>query len=293
MGVRARWAVGLVLPAALLLGLAACSAPGEPAQDAPTAVVVGAADCLASQVLADLGLVAAGASGGTGTPHADAPEAGRVPDGFLPVSVVVCAAGRHPAGLVRDVGGADREPARGGPGPARRGAAPAVGTAWRDVQQRGGRGAVPLAGRRPRSGDPAGVADGPLRRPRSRRCRPRWTRSRRPTASSTRSGSWCPRSRRADGALSPRACAAGPAPPRGRCPWSARGWRGCGWAGCSAARLGWLIESQIRSARSTASSSVSAAYRWKYDSGRANAVCRSARNRSTYQRRTSLVRAST
>ncbi|KQS99560.1 hypothetical protein [Cellulomonas sp. Leaf395] len=101
MDARARWAVCLALPAALLLGLAACSAPGERAQDTPTAVVVGAADCLSSQVLADLGLVAAGAPSGAGSPHADAPEAGRVPDGFLPVSVVVCA----PGGTLQDSSG--------------------------------------------------------------------------------------------------------------------------------------------------------------------------------------------
>jgi hypothetical protein len=101
MDVRARWVAGLALPAALLLGLAACSAPAETAQDAPTAVVVGAADCLSSQVLADLGLVAAGTSGRTGTPHADAPEAGRVPDDFVPVSVVVCA----PGGTLQDSSG--------------------------------------------------------------------------------------------------------------------------------------------------------------------------------------------
>ena len=98
---RARWAVGLVLPAALLVGLTACSAPADPTQGAPTAVVVGAADCLSSQVLAALGLVAAGASGRTGTPHADAPEAGRVPDDFLPVSVVVC----EPGGTLQDSSG--------------------------------------------------------------------------------------------------------------------------------------------------------------------------------------------
>ncbi|KQR16941.1 hypothetical protein [Cellulomonas sp. Leaf334] len=102
MGVRARWAVGLALPAALLLGLGACSAPDEQAaREAPTAVVVGAADCLSSQVLSDLGLIAAGASGGAGTPHADAPEAGRVPDDFLPVSVVVCS----PGGTLQDSAG--------------------------------------------------------------------------------------------------------------------------------------------------------------------------------------------
>lgn len=102
MGARGRWAVGLALPAAFLLGLAACSAPDDQAaQETPTAVVVGAADCLSSQVLADLGLVAAGASDGTGTPRADAPEAGRVPDDFLPVSVVVCS----PGGTLQDSSG--------------------------------------------------------------------------------------------------------------------------------------------------------------------------------------------
>ena len=101
MGVRARWAVVLTLPVALLLGVTACSGTGEPAAGAPTAVVVGSADCLSSQVLADLGLVAAGESGGSGTPHADAPEAGRVPDGFMPASVVVCT----PGGTLQDSSG--------------------------------------------------------------------------------------------------------------------------------------------------------------------------------------------
>ncbi|GEK22180.1 hypothetical protein CXY01_27000 [Cellulomonas xylanilytica] len=101
MGVRGRWVVGLMLPPALLLGVTACSSPGEQAQDAPTAVVVNDADCLSSQVLTDLGLVAAGATSDTGTPHADAPDAGRVPDDFLPVSVVVCA----PGGTLQDSSG--------------------------------------------------------------------------------------------------------------------------------------------------------------------------------------------
>jgi hypothetical protein len=101
MGVRARWAVGVALPAALVLGLAACSADGEGAQEAPTAVVVGAADCLSSQVLADLGLIAAGTSGRSSSPHADAPDPGRVPEGFVPVSVVVCA----PGGTLQDSSG--------------------------------------------------------------------------------------------------------------------------------------------------------------------------------------------
>ncbi|NUU18101.1 hypothetical protein HP550_12665 [Cellulomonas humilata] len=100
MGVRARWAVGLALPVALVAGLASCSAP-DPASDAPTAVVAPAADCLSAPVLADLGLVAAGGAGETGTPHADAPEPGRVPDDFRAASVVVCS----PGGTLHDSSG--------------------------------------------------------------------------------------------------------------------------------------------------------------------------------------------
>ncbi|WP_456844715.1 hypothetical protein, partial [Cellulomonas sp. P5_C6] len=101
MGTRARWAAGLVLPVALLVSLAACSTP-EPAQDAaPTAVLAATADCLSQQVLADLDLVSADESQSPGTPHADAPEAGRVPDDFLPVSVVVCT----PGGTLHDSSG--------------------------------------------------------------------------------------------------------------------------------------------------------------------------------------------
>ncbi|WP_315093905.1 hypothetical protein [uncultured Cellulomonas sp.] len=102
MGVRARWAAGLVLPAALVLGLTACgsNAP-EPAADAPTAVVAPTADCMAPGVLADLGLVSAGQTAEVGTPHADAPGPGRVPDDFLAVEVVVCA----PGGTLHDSSG--------------------------------------------------------------------------------------------------------------------------------------------------------------------------------------------
>ncbi|WP_456826449.1 hypothetical protein [Cellulomonas sp. P5_E12] len=100
MGERARWGVGLVLPAALVLGLGACSAP-ESARDAPTAVVAATADCLAAQVLADLKLAAAGEPDAESSPRADAPEVGRVPDGFHPVSVVVCT----PGGTLHDSSG--------------------------------------------------------------------------------------------------------------------------------------------------------------------------------------------
>ena len=100
MGERARWAVRLVLPAVLVLGLAACSAPDQ-AQDAPTAVVAATADCLSAQVLADLELATGEEPAEDGTPRADAPEAGRVPDDFLPVSVVVCT----PGGTLHDSSG--------------------------------------------------------------------------------------------------------------------------------------------------------------------------------------------
>ncbi len=102
MSVRARWAAGLVLPAALVLGVSACSsADARSASDTPTAVVVPAADCLSPRVLADLGLVASDDGSSTGTPHASAPAAGRVPEGFLPVGVVVC----EPGGTLHDSSG--------------------------------------------------------------------------------------------------------------------------------------------------------------------------------------------
>lgn len=101
MGERARWAVGLALSAALVLGLAACGAP-EPAQDAaPTAVVAATADCLSAQVLAALELAPVDEPAADGTPRPDAPEVGRVPDDFHPVSVVVCL----PGGTLHDSSG--------------------------------------------------------------------------------------------------------------------------------------------------------------------------------------------
>ncbi|MEZ0449072.1 hypothetical protein [Cellulomonas sp. ICMP 17802] len=100
MGRRARWAACLVLPAVLLTGLAACSAPDQ-AQDAPTAVVAATADCLSPQVLAELELASDDEAAAGGTPRADAPAPGRVPDGFAPVSVVVCT----PGGTLHDSSG--------------------------------------------------------------------------------------------------------------------------------------------------------------------------------------------
>ena len=146
------------------------------------------------------------AGGRRAQPDATSPEPGQVPDDFLPGQRRRLHPGRLAARLVGHVARADRQPPRGRPRAARRGAAPAVGAARRDVQLRGGRGARPLARRRPRPRAAPDVADGPLRRAAARTCRRRSTRSRRPTASSTRS-------RRR-----PRACAAGPARPRGRGP---------------------------------------------------------------------------
>jgi hypothetical protein len=101
MGVRARWAVGLVLPAAFVAGLAACGSTAPAPSDTPNALVVATADCLSTRVLADLGIIAAGASAPTGTPRAEAPEAGRVPDDFSAVGVVVCT----PGGTLHDSSG--------------------------------------------------------------------------------------------------------------------------------------------------------------------------------------------
>src|SRR4029079_10605796 len=60
-----------------------------------------------------------------------------------------------------------------------------------------------------------------------------------------------------------------------------------------ASRLGPLISSQIRLASATACSWESEAYCAKYDAGSRKAVSRRRRKRSVYQRRMSLVAAST
>jgi hypothetical protein len=101
MSARARWAVGLVLPAALVAVLAACGSPQAASDETPHAVVAATADCLSAGVLLDLGMVAAGEVVPSGTPHADAPEAGRVPEDFAAVGVVVCA----PGGTLHDSSG--------------------------------------------------------------------------------------------------------------------------------------------------------------------------------------------
>lgn len=89
----------LVAPAAVvLLGLAACSGGG----DASTAGEAGAssvgqpgtveagADCLAPQVLADLGFDPAAY---TGSRHPDVPDAAGLPEGFTAASAVRCSTG--------------------------------------------------------------------------------------------------------------------------------------------------------------------------------------------------------
>ena len=123
----------------------------------------GAADCLSPQVLADLGLVAAGETGGR---HAarrrprGRPRARRLPPGERGR----LRAGRHAAGLVRDLGGADGEPARGRPRRARRGPASAVRAARRHVQhaprscRRRSGWSTPWAGRSGRCGRRTGAA---------------------------------------------------------------------------------------------------------------------------------------
>ncbi|MGN8246946.1 hypothetical protein ACTHAM_000614 [Cellulomonas soli] len=86
---RRAWLAAAAVASALALGLlGACASPRAEADAVPVAPVAASGDCLAPQVLAALGLpqdVLASRS-----PHADAPQAGRVPEGFVPVSVLVC-----------------------------------------------------------------------------------------------------------------------------------------------------------------------------------------------------------
>jgi hypothetical protein len=72
--------------------LAGCSAD---ASSAPSpAQIATAADCLAPQVIADLGL-RADAHELSATSHPDVPAAGSVPPGFEPVGVVECVTGER------------------------------------------------------------------------------------------------------------------------------------------------------------------------------------------------------
>lgn len=80
----------MCLGALLATGLAGC---GSTAQEAAvTAEPAPRADCLAPQVIADLGLHA---DDGTGTAHPDVPDAGAVPPEFQPASAVQCLTGER------------------------------------------------------------------------------------------------------------------------------------------------------------------------------------------------------
>lgn len=81
------------LAIALVATLSACaggpiSTTVAPAQVAPTA------DCLAPQVVADLGL-RVDTQASLGPTHPDVPEAGAVPEGFVPVGVLACESGER------------------------------------------------------------------------------------------------------------------------------------------------------------------------------------------------------
>ncbi|WP_156043654.1 hypothetical protein [Cellulomonas sp. URHE0023] len=83
----------LALPT--LMALTACGAgPSDPTPTpTPTAVVAPVADCMAPGVLHDLGLVPASVEDAEISPtSSSSAEPGSVPDGFVPVSVVVCTA---------------------------------------------------------------------------------------------------------------------------------------------------------------------------------------------------------
>ncbi|MFB9956143.1 hypothetical protein [Cellulomonas denverensis] len=89
------WAAVVVAASAVLA--AGCAVQATPTVTAvPSAVpstarAITGPDCLAPQVLADLGFDPG--DRGSGSVHADAPAAGPVPEGFAPVLVVECSTG--------------------------------------------------------------------------------------------------------------------------------------------------------------------------------------------------------
>lgn len=87
---RAAACLGAVLLSAALL--AGCSTDTSP--NVAPATVASAADCLAPQVIADLGL-RADARELSATSHPDVPGPGSVPTGFEPVGVVECTTGER------------------------------------------------------------------------------------------------------------------------------------------------------------------------------------------------------
>ena len=101
MGVRARGAALSVLLALVVLAGCADGADGSSSPVATsTAIVSASADCMAPAVLEDLGVVPASPDG-FDTGSTSTPEVGAVPDGFVPVSVLVCT----PDGSLHDASG--------------------------------------------------------------------------------------------------------------------------------------------------------------------------------------------
>jgi hypothetical protein len=100
-GLRPGLRTGLLGTAVLLASslLTACGGSPEPAE--PAARIATQADCLAPQVLSALELVPVSDGRARRTAHPDVPAPGRVPDDFVPESVVTCTTG----GRLRDSSG--------------------------------------------------------------------------------------------------------------------------------------------------------------------------------------------
>jgi hypothetical protein len=94
---RRRWVTLLALVLTVTPALAACGGSDAVvggtavADQTVTASLPSGADCLAPQVLSALGF--AGIRPPGATRHRDAPEAGPLPDSFVPVSAVLCSTG--------------------------------------------------------------------------------------------------------------------------------------------------------------------------------------------------------